>query len=68
MPLLIALVENENGQHVEKERYDFEDQRRMQPQRWLAFGAVIGLLGGPIGALFGYGIGSPTVCFVGKGR
>ena len=39
----IALVKNENGHIVEKERYDFED---------------IGLLGGPIGVLFGYGIGS----------
>ena len=45
----IALVKNENGHIVEKERYDFEGG---------LLGAVIGLLGGPIGVLFGYGIGS----------
>ena len=54
----IALVKNENGHIVEKERYDFEDSTTDAALKGGLFGAVIGLLGGPIGVLFGYGIGS----------
>ncbi len=41
-----------NGHIVEKERYDFEDQRRMQPREGGLLGAVIGPL--TVGVLFGY--------------
>ena len=54
----IALVKNENGHIVEKERYDFEDSTTDAALEGGLFGAVIGLLGGPIGVLFGYGMGS----------
>jgi len=54
----IALVKNENGHIVEKERYDFEDSTTDATLEGGLLGAVIGLLGGPIGVLFGYGIGS----------
>ena len=54
----IALVKNENGHIVEKERYDFEDSTTDAALKGGLLGAVIGLLGGPIGVLFGYGIGS----------
>ena len=54
----IALVKNENGHIVEKERYDFEDSTTDATLKGGLLGAVIGLLGGPIGVLFGYGIGS----------
>ena len=54
----IALVKNENGHIVEKERYDFEDSTTDATLDGGLLGAVIGLLGGPIGVLFGYGIGS----------
>jgi len=54
----IALVKNENGHIVEKERYDFEDSTTDATLKGGLLGAVIGLLGGPIGVLFGYGMGS----------
>lgn len=54
----IALIKNENGHIVEKERYDFEDSTTDAALKGGLFGAVIGLLGGPIGVLFGYGMGS----------
>ena len=54
----IALVKNENGHIVEKERYDFEDSTTDAALKGGLLGAVIGLLGGPIGVLFGYGMGS----------
>ena len=50
--------QNENGHIVEKERYDFEDSTTDATLKGGLLGAVIGLLGGPIGVLFGYGIGS----------
>ena len=45
------------GHIVEKERYDFEDSTTDAALKGGLFGAVIGLLGGPIGVLFGYGTG-----------
>ena len=54
----IALVKNENGHIVEKERYDFEDSTTDAALKGGLLGSVIGLLGGPIGVLFGYGMGS----------
>ena len=45
----IALVKNENGHIVEKERYDFEDSTTDAALKGGLLGAVIGLLGGPIG-------------------
>ena len=44
----IALVKNENGHIVEKERYDFEDSTTDAALKGGLLGAVIGLLGGPI--------------------
>ena len=44
----IALVKNENGHIVEKERYDFEDSTTDATLKGGLLGAVIGLLGGPI--------------------
>ena len=44
----IALVKNENGHIVEKERYDFEDSTTDATLEGGLLGAVIGLLGGPI--------------------
>lgn len=54
----IALVKNENGHIVEKDRYDFEDSTTDVALTGGLVGGFNGLLGGPIGALFGYGVGS----------
>ncbi|MDO4841782.1 DUF1269 domain-containing protein [Limosilactobacillus gorillae] len=54
----IALVKNEHGRIVEKDRYDFEDSTTEATLTGGLVGTLIGLLGGPIGALFGYGVGS----------
>ena len=48
----------DSGHIVEKERYDFEDSTTDATLEGGLLGAVIGLLGGPIGVLFGYGMGS----------
>ena len=50
----IALVKNENGHIVEKERYDFEDSTTDATLEGGLLGAVIGLLGGPIGVFTKY--------------
>ena len=43
---------------LKKNAYDFEDSTTDATLEGGLLGAVIGLLGGPIGVLFGYGIGS----------
>ena len=54
----IALVKNENDRVVEKERFDFVDSTTDEALKGGLIGGFIGLLAGPIGALYGYAAGS----------
>lgn len=54
----IALVKNEQGRVAEKDRFDFEDSTVNATLTGGLIGGVVGLLAGPVGALFGYGAGS----------
>ncbi len=59
----IALDKMKNGHIVEKERYDFEIQRRCNPRRWLLFVQSYRFLGGPIGVLFAAVMAALVCCW-----
>lgn len=54
----IAVIKNEGGHITDKDRFDFEDSANDGALKGGLIGAFVGLLAGPLGVLFGYGIGS----------
>jgi len=54
----IAVIKNEDGHITDKDRFDFEDSANDGALKGGLIGAFVGLLAGPLGVLFGYGIGS----------
>ncbi|EHI75504.1 membrane protein [Streptococcus criceti] len=53
----IVLVKNENGHILEQERFDFEDSTANASLAGGLLGGVIGLIGGPVGVLYGAAAG-----------
>ena len=56
--LKLLLSKNEGGHITDKDRFDFEDSANDGAFKGGLIGAFVGLLAGPLGVLFGYGIGS----------
>ena len=54
----IAVIKNEDGHITDKDRFDFENSVDDGVLKGGLIGAFVGLLVGPLGVLFGYGIGS----------
>ena len=54
----IAVIKNEGGHITDKDRFDFENSVDDSVLKGGLIGAFVGLLAGPLGVLFGYGIGS----------
>lgn len=53
----IALVENQGGRIVEKERFDFDDSTTDATLTGGLIGGFVGLIAGPLGALYGSAAG-----------